>query len=168
MGIVLAANALWLTRWLMPWLYALTPCIKVYFANVHPRFPDGGKMSQHFESLKVLYTSTTHTVTNLDLLVAALDRDTSAPLTSLINPHGPTTLQTLHPPTSTIHPQRSTLNPQSSRWVIRWKRRALPDTSSTMVAVTSRSARYVCGPQLALTLCSTSNSNSVSNFNPHP
>ena len=27
--------------------------IKVYFANVHPRFPDGGKMSQHFESLKV-------------------------------------------------------------------------------------------------------------------
>ncbi|KAJ1484527.1 NAD(P)H-nitrate reductase [Baffinella frigidus] len=25
--------------------------IKVYFKNVHPRFPDGGKMSQHLESL---------------------------------------------------------------------------------------------------------------------
>ncbi|KXZ49738.1 hypothetical protein GPECTOR_20NIT1 [Gonium pectorale] len=27
--------------------------IKVYYANEHPNFPDGGKMSQHFESLKV-------------------------------------------------------------------------------------------------------------------
>ena len=27
--------------------------IKVYFKNVHPRFPDGGKMSQHLESLKL-------------------------------------------------------------------------------------------------------------------
>lgn len=27
--------------------------IKVYFANVHPRFPKGGKMSQYLESLKV-------------------------------------------------------------------------------------------------------------------
>ena len=27
--------------------------IKVYFANVHPRFPEGGKMSQHLESLKI-------------------------------------------------------------------------------------------------------------------
>lgn len=26
--------------------------IKVYFKNVHPKFPDGGKMSQHLESLK--------------------------------------------------------------------------------------------------------------------
>ena len=25
--------------------------IKVYFANVHPKFPEGGKMSQHLESL---------------------------------------------------------------------------------------------------------------------
>mmetsp|Transcript_22396 Transcript_22396/g.32804 ORF Transcript_22396/g.32804 Transcript_22396/m.32804 type:complete len:859 (-) Transcript_22396:140-2716(-) len=27
--------------------------IKVYFRNTNPRFPDGGKMSQHFESLKL-------------------------------------------------------------------------------------------------------------------
>lgn len=27
--------------------------IKVYFKNVHPKFPDGGKMSQHLESLGV-------------------------------------------------------------------------------------------------------------------
>ncbi len=27
--------------------------IKVYFANVHPRFPEGGKMSQHLESLSL-------------------------------------------------------------------------------------------------------------------
>ena len=27
--------------------------IKVYFRNENPRFPDGGKMSQHFESLKI-------------------------------------------------------------------------------------------------------------------
>lgn len=27
--------------------------IKVYFKNVHPKFPEGGKMSQHLESLKV-------------------------------------------------------------------------------------------------------------------
>lgn len=27
--------------------------IKVYFKNVHPRFPDGGKMTQHLESLKI-------------------------------------------------------------------------------------------------------------------
>jgi ferredoxin-NADP reductase len=27
--------------------------IKVYFRNVHPKFPDGGKMSQHLESLAV-------------------------------------------------------------------------------------------------------------------
>jgi len=27
--------------------------VKVYFRNVHPRFPDGGKMSQHLESLKI-------------------------------------------------------------------------------------------------------------------
>lgn len=27
--------------------------IKIYFKNVHPRFPDGGKMSQYLESLKV-------------------------------------------------------------------------------------------------------------------
>lgn len=28
-------------------------CIKVYFKDTHPRFPDGGVMSQHIESLKV-------------------------------------------------------------------------------------------------------------------
>ena len=27
--------------------------IKVYFPNVHPKFPEGGKMSQHFESLSI-------------------------------------------------------------------------------------------------------------------
>jgi len=27
--------------------------VKVYFANVHPRFPEGGKMSQHLDSLKI-------------------------------------------------------------------------------------------------------------------
>lgn len=27
--------------------------VKVYFKNVHPRFPAGGKMSQHLESLKL-------------------------------------------------------------------------------------------------------------------
>ncbi|CAH0551503.1 unnamed protein product [Brassicogethes aeneus] len=27
--------------------------IKVYFKNVHPKFPDGGKMTQHLESLKI-------------------------------------------------------------------------------------------------------------------
>ena len=27
--------------------------IKVYFKNVHPRFPEGGKMSQHLESMKI-------------------------------------------------------------------------------------------------------------------
>jgi len=27
--------------------------IKVYFKNVHPRFPDGGKMSQHLETLEI-------------------------------------------------------------------------------------------------------------------
>eukprot|EP00971_Amphidinium_carterae_P257944 5120222-Amphidinium_carterae.1 len=27
--------------------------IKVYFKNVHPKFPDGGKMSQHLESMNV-------------------------------------------------------------------------------------------------------------------
>jgi len=27
--------------------------VKVYFKNVHPKFPDGGKMSQHLEGLKI-------------------------------------------------------------------------------------------------------------------
>ena len=27
--------------------------LQVYFANVHPKFPEGGKMSQYLESLKV-------------------------------------------------------------------------------------------------------------------
>ncbi|DAZ96533.1 TPA: hypothetical protein N0F65_011210 [Lagenidium giganteum] len=27
--------------------------VKVYFKNVHPKFPDGGKMSQHLDSLKI-------------------------------------------------------------------------------------------------------------------
>ena len=28
-------------------------CVQVYKANVHPKFPQGGKMSQHLDSLKV-------------------------------------------------------------------------------------------------------------------
>ncbi|VDK27670.1 unnamed protein product [Anisakis simplex] len=27
--------------------------IKIYFKNVHPKFPDGGKMSQYLESMKI-------------------------------------------------------------------------------------------------------------------
>lgn len=27
--------------------------IKAYFRNVHPKFPEGGKMSQHLESLSL-------------------------------------------------------------------------------------------------------------------
>ena len=27
--------------------------IKVYFKNVHPKFPDGGVLSQHFDSLEI-------------------------------------------------------------------------------------------------------------------
>ena len=29
------------------------PPLQVYFKGVHPKFPDGGKMSQHLESMKV-------------------------------------------------------------------------------------------------------------------
>ena len=29
------------------------PYLQVYFAGVHPRYPEGGKMSQHLESLKI-------------------------------------------------------------------------------------------------------------------
>ncbi|CAJ1930677.1 unnamed protein product [Cylindrotheca closterium] len=28
-------------------------CVKIYKANVHPKFPEGGKMSQHLDSLKI-------------------------------------------------------------------------------------------------------------------
>jgi len=34
-------------------LGTVTFVIKVYKANVHPKFPDGGKMSQHLDSLKI-------------------------------------------------------------------------------------------------------------------
>eukprot|EP00177_Eucheuma_denticulatum_P008193 GFKZ01014914.1.p1 GENE.GFKZ01014914.1~~GFKZ01014914.1.p1 ORF type:complete len:918 (+),score=135.57 GFKZ01014914.1:154-2907(+) len=34
-------------------LGTFTLCIKVYFAGVHPKFPDGGKMSQHMEAMKI-------------------------------------------------------------------------------------------------------------------
>lgn len=27
--------------------------MQVYFKNVHPKFPDGGKMSQHLESMQI-------------------------------------------------------------------------------------------------------------------
>lgn len=32
---------------------SFTLCIKVYFPNVHPKFPDGGKMSQYFEKMEI-------------------------------------------------------------------------------------------------------------------
>ena len=32
---------------------SVTFCIKVYKAGVHPKFPDGGKMSQYLDSLKI-------------------------------------------------------------------------------------------------------------------
>lgn len=28
-------------------------CMQVYFANVHPKFPAGGKMSQYLNSLEI-------------------------------------------------------------------------------------------------------------------
>lgn len=34
-------------------LGTFTMCIKVYFPNVHPKFPDGGKMSQYIDGLKI-------------------------------------------------------------------------------------------------------------------
>lgn len=34
-------------------LGTFTLCIKVYFANVHPKFPEGGKMSQYMEQMKI-------------------------------------------------------------------------------------------------------------------
>ena len=34
-------------------LGTFTLCIKVYFAGVHPKFPDGGKMSQHMEQMDI-------------------------------------------------------------------------------------------------------------------
>ena len=43
--------------------------IKVYFANTHPKFPDGGKMTQYLESLKIgkcfLYIHTTWISTSI-------------------------------------------------------------------------------------------------------
>lgn len=32
---------------------SFTLCIKVYFAGVHPKFPDGGKMSQYMEAMSI-------------------------------------------------------------------------------------------------------------------
>lgn len=34
-------------------LGSFTLCIKVYFAGVHPKFPDGGKMSQYMEAMEI-------------------------------------------------------------------------------------------------------------------
>ena len=28
-------------------------CFQIYFKNVHPKFPDGGKMTQYLEYLKI-------------------------------------------------------------------------------------------------------------------
>jgi len=34
-------------------LHQLFACIQVYFKNVHPKFPDGGKMTQYLENMKI-------------------------------------------------------------------------------------------------------------------
>lgn len=34
-------------------MYSAAPCWQVYFKNTHPKFPEGGKMSQYLESLKI-------------------------------------------------------------------------------------------------------------------
>lgn len=34
-------------------LLLLPNIVKVYFKDVHPKFPEGGKMSQHLESLSI-------------------------------------------------------------------------------------------------------------------
>ena len=36
-----------------PILLLLLTIVKVYFKDVHPKFPEGGKMSQHLESLSI-------------------------------------------------------------------------------------------------------------------
>ena len=35
------------------WKFIVLCLCQVYFKNVHPKFPDGGKMSQHLESLEI-------------------------------------------------------------------------------------------------------------------
>ena len=46
----------------MPVIEDLKSCVsffvQVYFANVHPKFPNGGKMSQYLDSLKVSHIRT--------------------------------------------------------------------------------------------------------------
>lgn len=34
-------------------IYTAAPCWQVYFKNSNPKFPEGGKMSQYLESLKI-------------------------------------------------------------------------------------------------------------------
>ena len=36
-----------------PLFLLLLTIVKVYFKDVHPKFPEGGKMSQHLESLNI-------------------------------------------------------------------------------------------------------------------
>ena len=33
--------------------HCLFTCLQVYFKNIHPRFPEGGKMSQYLHSLNI-------------------------------------------------------------------------------------------------------------------
>ena len=59
--------------------------IKVYFANVHPRFPDGGKMTQLMEAMKIgVHAHAWHLLTHLIDTVEVI--------------HSPTHLLTYRPP----------------------------------------------------------------------
>ena len=31
----------------------MAACLQVYFKDVHPKFPDGGKMTQYMENMKI-------------------------------------------------------------------------------------------------------------------
>lgn len=36
---------------ILTYIYCLADVLQIYFKNVHPKFPDGGKMSQYLENL---------------------------------------------------------------------------------------------------------------------
>ena len=43
--------------------------IKVYPANVHPKFPEGGKLTQHLESMNIGDTIGIYTVRTVNVLI---------------------------------------------------------------------------------------------------
>ncbi|KAI6213865.1 NADH-cytochrome b5 reductase 3 isoform X1 [Aphelenchoides besseyi] len=51
--------------------------IKVYFKNVHPKFPEGGKMSQHLESLNIDYGFKISFLTSSVIVVSLAKADMS-------------------------------------------------------------------------------------------